>query len=102
MVVEVHPWPAAGAAIQVVHVSKNPGRLVRVADHPPVVQLQSTVPRFVSHPATRRDSTSAPPLTAFPVRKIRDISISNKRPDLFLNVAPPRPAGPTPRLMALL
>jgi hypothetical protein len=34
------------------------------------------VPRFVSHPATRRDSTTALPLTVFPDRKIRGISMA--------------------------
>jgi hypothetical protein len=51
-------------------------RLAAKADNPPVVQLQSTVPRFVFHPATRRDSTTAPPLTDFPYRKIRGISMA--------------------------
>src|SRR6516162_3462139 len=58
------------------------------------VQLQSTVPRFVSHLATRRDSTTAPPLTAYPVRKIRGISMARISGQPF-NVAPQR--GPRAR-----
>src|SRR5215472_6844666 len=64
--------------------------------HSPAVQLQSTVPRFVSHPATRRDSTTAPPLTAFSVRKIHGISIARmKWPDPFhrAGLAPDTPGS---------